>query len=116
MWRSGRGENGLAGSAERRLEVCVVQHVEHLRTELDVEALRNPPDVIILEHREVQVHNLRPDQLITAGIAEKIRAIDRSTRRKQAGGYGGWIRIGSALRGHRGWSEWRTEAAQVEVL
>jgi len=52
----------------------MIQNVEELGSELYVEALRNPPDPVVLEKREIQVRQGWPDQGISAGIAGQIEA------------------------------------------
>ena len=50
----------------------MIQNVEKLGSELYVEALRNPPDPIVLEKREIQVRQGWPDQGISAPLADQI--------------------------------------------
>ena len=52
----------------------MIQNVEELGSKLYVEALRNPPDPIVLEKREIQVRQGWPNQAISAGIADQIEA------------------------------------------
>ena len=37
-----------------RAEIRAIENIENLRPELGVETLRDPPDVVVLEHGEVQ--------------------------------------------------------------
>src|SRR2546427_7125948 len=55
-----------------RSKVDVIQNVEDLRTELHVESLRDPFDVIVFKQREVQRCDARADQNVAAGIAAQV--------------------------------------------
>src|SRR5207302_353565 len=54
--------------------VGVIQDIEELRPELYIEALRNSPDVVVLEYGKVQIRQARSHQRIAAGIASKVVA------------------------------------------
>src|SRR6202022_3952295 len=58
-----------------RNEIRVVKDVENLRPELQIETLRNRSDVIILDHREIQVGESRADQNVASGVAPQIEAL-----------------------------------------
>src|SRR5258708_22525255 len=56
----------------RHVEIGMIENVEELRAELQVEVLRNSPDVVVLEHGEVHLRCARSDQNIAAGIASNV--------------------------------------------
>ncbi len=57
---------------EWRLEVGVIENIEELCTELHVEALRNPLDVVILEYGKVQVDDTGTVDFVTSRITQEI--------------------------------------------
>src|ERR1700732_689001 len=65
---------------DRRQEVRVVQYVKDLSTELDVEALRNPWDFVVLEQQEVEIRKTWPDQGVTPVIPKQVLAINHPAR------------------------------------
>src|SRR5437899_9674626 len=72
---SRRIENIRVVGGRWRSEVGVVHNVEDLGAELHVEVLRDPLDVVVLEHGEVQIRYARADQDIPTGIASEVEAL-----------------------------------------
>src|SRR5580692_993614 len=89
----------------------MVQDVEKFRSKLDVEALRDFGNVIVLENGEIQVEQSRTNQPVATRVAEKVCAIHLSARRR-----GGSPRKRSTLRRQGGRGSRRREAAHVDVL
>src|SRR6266571_7831637 len=58
----------------RHVKIGVVQDIEELRPELYIEALRNPPDVVVLKYGKVEIRQARPHQSVAADIASKVVA------------------------------------------
>src|ERR1700730_5831341 len=52
------------------LEVGVVQDVKELGAELNVERFRDFFDVVVLDGREIEVEQARPDYAVSPGIAK----------------------------------------------
>src|SRR5215471_14025601 len=65
-------------------KIRVVQDVEELGPELDVEILRNLPHRKVLVHRKIEVGQRRPDDAVTAGIAQEVRASAREFCKRHA--------------------------------
>src|SRR5579872_5633225 len=85
-WRTVLVKDPCAVKRLRRKKVGVVQNVEDLRSELNVESLRNSSDRVVLSRGKVQVYKFWTDNGIAAGIAQQIRAInDRACGRKRRG-------------------------------
>src|SRR5713226_9331103 len=57
-----------------RGEVGAVEYIEELRSKLNVEILRDPPDRMVLEQGEIQVREAGPNHRITAQIPPQVRA------------------------------------------
>ena len=55
----------------------MIQDVEELRSQLQVESLRNLRKRNVLEQGEVQVNQPGADKLISPGVPEEICAIDQ---------------------------------------
>ncbi len=53
-------------------KVGVVEYIENLGTELNIEGLRNSPDGIVLENREIEVYKARSGDDVASGIASQI--------------------------------------------
>ena len=53
----------------------MIQDIEELSAELHVEAIRNPLDVIVLEKREVEIHQPGSDECIAAQVPAKCDGI-----------------------------------------
>src|ERR1700722_7053284 len=51
-----------------RGKVCMIENIEYFSAELHVEILRDFPDVIVLENREVQTGYARANQAVAASI------------------------------------------------
>src|SRR6266446_3364296 len=51
-----------------RGKIRVIQNVEKLGPELCIEAIRDPLDVVVLEQREIEVHQSRPDECVSAQV------------------------------------------------
>src|SRR4029077_8476439 len=100
----------LAEKGIGRRKVSAIQDVEKLRPELQAGALRNLPDREVLVDREIQVEEPRAENAIAAGVAQKIRAIDRSGRRR-----GGGFWKTAALGGKRSRRSGKREATVVDV-
>ena len=56
----------------------MIQDVKDLHAELYVEILRDSLDVVVLEHREVQIGNARAYQDISPGISAQIETLKGS--------------------------------------
>lgn len=52
----------------------MVQDIKELRPELHIEALRNPPDGVVLKYGKVKIRQARSNQGIAAGIASEVVA------------------------------------------
>src|SRR5258707_2184759 len=52
----------------------MIDNVEHFDPELDIEILGDSPDVIVLEHREVETGNSGTDQDIATSVAAEVEA------------------------------------------
>src|ERR1700682_5673854 len=63
-----------------RGKIRAVEDVEKLRAELGVEIFRDPPHVVILENRKVQLRQPWPNHDVAPQIAAQIRAIDLTGR------------------------------------
>jgi hypothetical protein len=78
-----RGERGSSAiehvctteSYRGHFEVRMVHDIEEFSPKLDVKALRNPLDRLILENGEIQVRRPRSGQDIAARIASKVEAL-----------------------------------------
>src|SRR5258708_13459938 len=86
-WGSGRlqcsrsvEDVGVAVPRARRRKVRVIEYVKHLQAELYVEVLGNSSDLVVFEHRKVQVGDSRPNQNIAARVATEIKALTRTSR------------------------------------
>ncbi len=66
---------GIAVAYLRRRKIGVIDDVKHLRAELHVEGLRDAPDVVVLEHREVQAGDAGANQNIAPGIASEVETL-----------------------------------------
>src|ERR1700687_544528 len=66
-------EDVRAIGSDGRTKIGMIENVENLGAELDVECLRESLDVVILEHREVQVLYARTDQDVPPSITPKIK-------------------------------------------
>src|SRR5882762_4862081 len=58
----------------RRRKVSAVQDIEDLDTELSIEGFRDPPDLVVLKDREVEVYKPGADQPVAAEVPHKIQA------------------------------------------
>src|SRR2546427_2643255 len=74
-WCSVREKDVRVVGSRGRREVGVVHNVEDLGAELHVEVLRDTLDVVVLEHREVQIRDAWADQDVPACIASKIETL-----------------------------------------
>src|ERR1700686_905377 len=74
-------EVGIAVTWTRRGKVSMVHDVKYLYPELDVEILRDSPDVIVFENGEVQIRYSGTRQNIAPRIAAKIETL------RECGGY-----------------------------
>src|ERR1700674_348664 len=61
-----------------RPKVCVIENIKHLHAQLYVEILRDPLDVVVLEHGEIQVGYPGADQDIATGIAPEVETLQGS--------------------------------------
>ena len=73
----------------------MVEDIKKFRAELQIQVLSDP---IILEEREIKVHQTRSIDFVPGPIAQQVLAEDipRRWRLRRA-----WKRVGSALRDHR---------------
>src|SRR5258708_36721513 len=55
----------------------MIDYVEHFDPELDIEILRDFPDVIVLEHAEVETGDSGTVHDIATGVAAKVEAHQR---------------------------------------
>jgi hypothetical protein len=71
-------ENICIDSLNGRREIRVIENVEKLGAELDVEPLRDPLDVVVLEQGKVQRGDTGTYQDVAAGITAKIEALRKN--------------------------------------
>src|ERR1700726_7109 len=68
-WRASCIEDvGIVGG-DWRCEVRTIEHIEHFRTELNVEGLGNLADIVVFKDREINVEQARRNHDIPTGIA-----------------------------------------------
>ena len=48
----------------------MIQDIKKFHAELGIEALRNPPDWVILKKREIKIGEARSNQRVPSGVAE----------------------------------------------
>ena len=73
-------ENISVDSLNRRREIRMIENIENLGAELEVEPLRDPSDVVVLEQRKVQRRDTRADQDVPPRIAAKIEALRKRSQ------------------------------------
>src|ERR1700730_13117776 len=56
-------------------KVRAVQDIEECGAELHIETLRNSPDGIVLEDREIEVNQARPRDDVAPGISPKVETL-----------------------------------------
>ena len=97
-WRQGCSSRvkdiGITITRSWRSKVGVIENIKHFRAELDVEIFRYSLDLIILEDREVQVCDSRPNHNIPSRIAAKIEALQRCRVHGSAQAWRSGIAIG----------------------
>jgi hypothetical protein len=59
----------------------MIKNIKHLHPELDVELLRNSLDLVILEHREIQIGDTWANQDVAACVASQVEALQWQRRR-----------------------------------
>src|SRR5712671_2559323 len=74
VWSSRPIKNIRVRRRGRRSKVWMIENVENLRTELNVESLRDPLYVIVLEQGEIQRCDARTNQDVAPCIAAKVKA------------------------------------------
>ena len=62
----------------------MIENIKHFRAELHVEVLRDSPDLVVLEHGEVQIGDPRTNQDIAARIAAKVETLWKWNRHQGA--------------------------------
>ena len=86
----------------------MIEHVEELGSQLDVKVFRDAADVVIFEHRKIEIYQSRAYYAIAVDISEKVLT----------GSWGG--RKWRALRLERGGRACRkrgqSEAIQIDVI
>src|SRR6516164_5272860 len=94
----------------------MIQNIKELRPKLNVEVLRNPPDVIVLEDREIQIRQPWPNHNVTAGITPKVEADRiwfRRIRARTVHADGRGVAVSIPIR--RAGRCWNREAVGVDV-
>src|SRR5258708_38873867 len=74
IWESCSIKNVRVRWRGGRSKVWMIENVEYLRTELNVESLRDTLDVIVLKQREVQRGDAWANQDVAPCIAAKVEA------------------------------------------
>ena len=78
---------GIVGRHRKR-KIGMVQDVEDFGSELHIERFRNPPDVIVLENREVEVHKAWSGDIVAAGSSTQVYTVDLTLRRRPSRPWG----------------------------
>src|SRR5712671_1030670 len=65
------------------VKIRVVHDIEELRPELYIEALRNSPDVVVLNDGKIKIRQARSYQCIAPSIAPKVEACQRRQPRRR---------------------------------
>src|SRR3984893_10887576 len=73
-WKSRPVEKIRIDRRRGRRKIGMIENVEDFSTELHVESLRNPLDIVILKQGEVQFGQARADQAIATSITAQVKA------------------------------------------
>src|SRR5437899_8773578 len=65
----------------RRSKISPVQDVKHLRAELHVEGLRDPRDVVVLQHGEIDAEQSGSDDRIASQVAAHVGKVAGEAKR-----------------------------------
>src|SRR5258708_27744826 len=76
----------------RRIEIGVIENVEHFHSELDVKLFGNSSHVVVLKQRHVQVDEPRTRNAVAPTVAQEVRtrAGGRRTAERDAQGRNIW--------------------------
>src|SRR5712691_8357843 len=61
----------------RQRKVRAIENVENLGSELHVEVFRNPSDGIVLEKRDIKVHEARSGNDVSTGVPSQIETLQK---------------------------------------
>ena len=98
---------GIAITGSRGPKVGMIDNVEHFDPELDIEILRDSPDVIVLEHGEVETGDSGTDHDIATGVAAEVEARQRREAAPRI------VRIGDRPEIRRIWGAVRIPECQI---